>query len=472
MLTFSQTFRIAIITLALLAMGATLWFGFGQQSVAAQQSDTATCAPTGSDAVDASTISVDGYDVTWTDHAQACSYQVTLKSKPNNESLATAVTTKAAYTISADLLTEGGQYEITLRLLDRSGNAQGIASNHLFTFYTPIPDCAKPTAAGSQSGVTPTPTPLPNFSPSATSCMNKPPLRGGVIGASGGPPTPGPGSGIGELMWRPRTDSSDTTAGKAVNAASSSNFSHAIHVLNCASPGTPCPSTPTGVTAISGNVTAREPKLPQGKSWRDYHYFSRMHVVNPAKRNIICPSTSGISYTGPEHISVGFATGIFGTTVYNNELIVEKYYRDVTDNGKVKCEIVATGKFHRDHSAIYFDLSHTANGVWRVNGWFGQWETLASAHTTWTVAPGLAYGQEIWARNGDKQNVLAPLNFIHKVGIKSGDTLGPWHGEYISSSLNDRSASITQAPLAVNDLVGDDRTSISTCVTNSSKLCD
>ena len=218
MLKFSQPIRVAIITLALLTMGATLWLGIGKQSAAAQQSDTATCGPIGSDAVDASTISVNGFDVTWAEHAQACSYRVTLKAQPGNESLATVISTNAAYTIPADLVTEGGKYEVTLRLLDRNGDAQGMLANHLFTFYTPIPDCPEPTDAGSQAGVTSTPTPLPNFSPGATSCMNKQPLRGSVIGAAGGAQAPGPGSGIGDLMRRSRADSS------GAKAASSSNF--------------------------------------------------------------------------------------------------------------------------------------------------------------------------------------------------------------------------------------------------------
>ena len=103
--------------------------------------------------------------------------------------------------------------------------------------------------------------------------------------------------------------------------------------------------------------------------------------------------------------------------------------------------------------------------AWKVRAWFGEWVDVATIHTTWTVATSAVYGQEIWARNDDPENVLAPLNFIHHVNVRDNDNdIGPWHEAYLQSPLKRRSETITEAPFSVTDLAGDDRTSISSCV--------
>ena len=321
---------------------------------------------------------------------------------------------------------------------------------------TPIPTCEpeQPTPPG----VTPSPTALPDLSPDAPTCMHVPPdepdaAMSGIYKYDG---TPGPSSGIGNLYANKKNESAATDSSN-----SHGSFAHAIQELKCSSSGDSCPETFKGITEIRGNASGRAPRLSDDKSWNDYHYFNRLHVKNPRSR-IICPVSSRINYTGPEFLTVGIATGLFGDTVYGNHIIVKKYYKDVKNYGRTKCEITKH-RIHNDHTAILFKIHQNSN-VWKFDAWFGEWKTLDSAHTTWRVAPSAAYGQEIWARNKDLHNVIAPLNFIHKVAIMGEEKNGPWHENFLESSLKMRSQWFAESPFSVTDLVGHDYTSISSCV--------
>ena len=439
--------RVMLAAFAVLALGVVLWGVMERQSVAAQGN---VCDPGKNDKVNWSSIRTTGPLVRWDEYPGGCEYRVILRSKDNARLDAQNVDS-AEYTIPAELVTHDETYEIIIHLL-KDGRPAGSPERSRF-IYSGLPFCEdKPTG---QSEGTPVPTPTPDFSPDAHRCLLKPPEKGasGTSDEYTGPP--GPGSGISRHY---------SNSGASGTTRSSFNFSDSIHRMNCSATGNNCPSNPTGIDHIEGNVSARVPRLPEGKSWNDYHYFNRIHVVNEGERDVICPISSGINYTGPEHIAVGFAKGLFGTTIYHNELIVEKYYRDVTNYGKVKCEIVGTGRIHNDPSAIFYGI-HRSGNVWQVTAWFGDWVDVATVHTTWRVAPSVVYGQEIWARNGDKHNVLAPLNFIHHVNIKgNNNVLGPWHDTYLQTPLKGRSESIPEAPFSVTDLARDDRTSISSCV--------
>lgn len=145
------------------------------------------------------------------------------------------------------------------------------------------------------------------------------------------------------------------------------------------------------------------------------------------------------------------------------------------------CEDKGTGVFPNDPSVLTFELYWDSDvddiatwngGAWQVRVWLGYWKTLATVPTSWHLAPSPEYGQEIVARHGDKENVIAPLNIGHKAQI-TGVTFdfGPWHKEYIPAGFGERSDSRTDAPFSVTDLYSGDYTSIASCVPVNN-LCD
>ena len=147
---------------------------------------------------------------------------------------------------------------------------------------------------------------------------------------------------------------------------------------------------------------------------------------------------------------------------------------------RVICEEIRTGRQPRDESALPFRIrwGHRArevdgvstvghgNGAWRVEIWVSQWVTLALIPTDWRITPAAQYGQEIYARNGDVNTVIAPTNFGHKANVKTELFLnGPWHDDFLDRThMSDRSATRTDRPFSVTDLRSGDFTSIVTCV--------
>lgn len=247
-------------------------------------------------------------------------------------------------------------------------------------------------------------------------------------------------------------------------------YAHSIHYMDCSVSGTSCSTTASGIKQMTANLTTRRPVLGSnrvGSGWSDYHYFNRIQLVHPGKE-ITCPN----GHVTGEFIAVGFAKGRFVNGTYNNEIIVEKYYRDPILG--VVCEDESTELFPNDPSALLFELHWNANvddiptwlgGAWEIKVWLGYWKDLATVPTSWSLAPSPEYGQEIVARYGDKHNVIAPLNFGHKANIRGvAFSGGPWHSAYMPPAFNERSNSRTDAPFSVTDLYLDDRTSISSCV--------
>jgi hypothetical protein len=242
----------------------------------------------------------------------------------------------------------------------------------------------------------------------------------------------------------------------------------------------PCSRSSTGVQHIYANLSTREPTLKRQlggilpRSWDDYHYYNRVHFTYPGSV-ITCPS----GYKTEETISVGIAKGRIIDEIYDNEVIVEKYYRHPVRG--VICEASGTGIFPDDPSALLFridwveddDIDSWLGGAWEIYVWFDGGRDLALVPTSWDVASSVTYGQELWARNNDLHNVIAPLNFAHHVVIGgAGNPTGPWHEAYLKSPLRGRSDTRADPPFSVTDLAGDDRTSISSCVPNSDNLCD
>ena len=184
-----------------------------------------------------------------------------------------------------------------------------------------------------------------------------------------------------------------------------------------------------------------------------------------------------------EFISVGYAKGKFVTGTYYDEIIVETYYKHPV-SGKIICRDFGTGIFHRDPTALLFnvyweegqddeDPSLKYSG-WKVQVWVGRWKTLAFVPTGWKVVPSPEYGQEIAAVRGDLENIHAPLNIGHKAQIAGpDDDIGPWHDAYLSSSLKGLSKTREDhSPSSITDLYGGDFTSIASCTPNRHNLCD
>ncbi len=227
------------------------------------------------------------------------------------------------------------------------------------------------------------------------------------------------------------------------------------------------------VTSQWIGMSTREPRLDSDlKFWRNYHYFNRAHLSHPGK-GLTCPNGLRVD----EFLGVGLATGRFVDGYYDNEVMVETYYYappSTTTRAHAVCKDFGTGIFVNDTSALTFKMYWTdeigdspewIDGAWKIDIWLGYWKNLAMVPTSWDVAPVTEYGQEIWARYGDVSSVVAPLNFGHKANITDDNGRdGPWHEEFLSSGLRDRSGSNTDRPFSVTDLKGKDYTSIASCV--------
>lgn len=247
--------------------------------------------------------------------------------------------------------------------------------------------------------------------------------------------------------------------------------------MACSSQGNFCSTAASGIKKIIVNLSTRRPTLASnkvGNSWNDYHYFNKIHLAHPGKK-ITCPN----GHITGEFIAVGFAKGVFVNGTYNNEIIIEQYYRHPTLG--VVCEDKGTGLFPNDPSALLFDLYWDDDvddiiswhgGAWQIRVWLGYWKDLATIPTSWSLAPSPEYGQEIVARYADTKSVIAPLNIGHKAQIQGvAFGFGPWHHAYIPAGFDSRSNSRTDAPFSVTDLYGGDYTSIASCV-SVNNLCE
>ena len=81
---------------------------------------------------------------------------------------------------------------------------------------------------------------------------------------------------------------------------------------------------------------------------------------------------------------------------------------------------------------------------------------------------------EIWARNGDKDSVHAPFNYVDKVmvSLHASGSLVPWYESVLPTGLQNRSEQIRHDPFVINDSVPDDYTSLSACtIEPGTRLC-
>ena len=471
--------RISIAVAIIMVLGAVIFWPSVRQVVAGQAATT--CAPTATDGVDASTIAVNGLDVSWAAHAQACAYRVSLRESSGTEDLHSVQnTTDTGYTIPSGLLTDGSKYEVTVKILDAVGNPVGLAAIHKFVYEMPL--CSP------VSGPGPVPTPMAMPTPDPN-CRSVPPVRAvtddPVI--TSGSTGPGSWSGVGPESYRPSGAGADD-----------SYFSLARNILKCNTTGNDCPANlanVTGVRHIGGPVSFKEPTRSSGTSWDDYHFFNGLHVVRAGTdsdgdlETITCPTTASddnhsdtdltILYTGPEMLALGIAHGRFGDAIYRNEIIIQAFYRDPgelddNDNAKVRCKIFPTGALISDHTAITMGIEGGETPAdWRFyathHGFRGRTIT-----TQWASATSVSYGQEIWARNGDKDSVYAPFNYVDKVmvSLHASGSLVPWYESVLPTGLQNRSEQIRHDPFVINDSVPDDYTSLSACtIEPGTRLC-
>ena len=271
-------------------------------------------------------------------------------------------------------------------------------------------------------------------------------------------------------------------------------YALARHLLKCNTAGSDCPASIRDVTAIvniNGAVSYKEPTRKSATSWGDYHFFNGFHVVKATLDSdgdldeITCPATASdanhsdtdlnINYTGPEMLALGIARGRFGDTIFDDEIIIQAYYRDPNeldddDNAKVRCKVFPTGAIISDHTAISMGMRSGGTTTW----------TFFAAHhgfrektvtTQWDSATSVSYGQETWARGGDKDSVYAPFNFVDKVLVKAA-AFAPWYESALPTGLQNRTELIRHDPFVINDSVPDDYTSLSACVIEpGTRLC-
>lgn len=235
------------------------------------------------------------------------------------------------------------------------------------------------------------------------------------------------------------------TAGASQSAiASTSPYSWAYQGLKCSAD--PCPINDSGLWHLSANYSTRKPALASGQ-WTDYHYYNRAHFTHLAYAS---PCTN-VPY---ETFSWGIAKGKVGVgTNWDGELIVEKFFNE--PDGTDVCQIVETGFLPEEPGAILTYVA-LAGGWWEIRYWHaGAWQLADTFQTRWTVAPNVDYGQEIWAANGDKDKVLAPLNLTHKVELMGTDTpQRPWHENLLGQPLRNRQKWKYDGPFHVLDATG------------------
>ena len=273
-------------------------------------------------------------------------------------------------------------------------------------------------------------------------------------------PKIGKPAGAVPIYTRPSSNNAKPSGGEGGPGEPSSSdprFSWAINFMLCDQ--SPCTSAATGITNIYGNLSQRFPELEGRGAWWGYHYYNRIQLVHPAF-SIVCDGE-----IFPEFISVGIATGDFGTGVlYANEIIVENFSTDLS--GVPTCETESQGIFLADPSAITFQIERIGD-TWFIKAWLGgEWQLLSFVTNHWNVSAQPEYGQELRAENEDQEKILAPLNFAHKFDIRGdGNPLsGPWHENYLASPLSGRSYSRTDSPFSVTDLAYNNFTSRASCV--------
>ena len=164
-----------------------------------------------------------------------------------------------------------------------------------------------------------------------------------------------------------------------------------------------------------------------------------------------------------ETFSAGVANGKFVSGLYDNDVIVEEKYIDPFTGNPV-CREFSTGIIPEEAVALMYHVQRVG-ATWYTDVWLGLWANIGFASTSWGFSPNAEYGQEIWARFGDTQNVIAPLNFGHKAVISSpGTAVVPWHDSVVSIDLKNRTETTADSPFHVMDLIGGDYTSIASCV--------
>ena len=286
-------------------------------------------------------------------------------------------------------------------------------------------------------------------------------------------------------------------SGIGAEPSSTGTYTLARHLLNCNTAGNDCPTevgAGAGVWNITGAVSFKEPTRASGTSWGDYHFLNGLHVVKATADSdgdldeITCPTTASddnhpdtdlkILYTGPEMLSMGIAHGRFGDTIYRKEIIIQAYYRDPNeldddDNANVRCKVFPTGAFISDHTAISMGIRSIATTTWRFSAAHHGFSEKTIT-TQWASATSASYGQEIWARNGDKDAVHAPFNYVDKVLVRprTTGTLVPWYESVLPTVLQNRSEQIRHDPFVINDAVPGDYTSLSACtIEPGTRLC-
>lgn len=126
----------ALMALAVAVIGAVLWLGMAATGAA----QAATCGPGAGDKLDKSGLSITGTTVSWSAHANACSYRVILKSKSPKQRLdAVNRITTTSYTIPSNLVSNGEKYSIIIKMLDGRGKVAGKGISKSFVYYSGTP---------------------------------------------------------------------------------------------------------------------------------------------------------------------------------------------------------------------------------------------------------------------------------------------------------------------------------------------
>ena len=93
--------------------------------------------------LDKSSLQISGADISWAAHEYACGYRVIIKVKATGERKITKNLSEPGYTIPAGTLTDGEEYSVILKMLDKFGHPRSPVTNiaKRFTYAATAVSC-------------------------------------------------------------------------------------------------------------------------------------------------------------------------------------------------------------------------------------------------------------------------------------------------------------------------------------------
>ncbi len=241
--------------------------------------------------------------------------------------------------------------------------------------------------------------------------------------------------------------SSEEAPGQTVS--NDPNYSWAINLMQCR----PSCSSSNGVTSVAFVNSSKIPSKPFNRSWNDYHFYNRTHLGDDSQ-SFNCPG----GYQTIPNLSIGTAYGRIGSyTISGSSMSV--VWEEFTPG---LCQTWLSNQNAPSNAGLAFDVYKLSGNNWVGRVWRGYWAYIFNKNFSWSHATYIEMGQELWARNQDKQNLKVPLNFSHKFTLRAHlQSTRPWWDGVLPSTVANKSTIVPNAPFNVMDSVPGDYTSIS-----------